>query len=85
MRSGLALLAAGALFLSPMLAASLLGQGGAQPPASQQGGGQPGAGANAPAAPQGGGGGRGGGGGGRGRAAVLRPLRRHGDPTAAST
>jgi len=71
MRSSLALLAAGAIFLSPMLAASLLGQGGAQPPASQQGGGQQGVvgGVTPPAAPQGGGGGRGG----RGRAAGPPP------------
>jgi len=41
MRNGFALLIAGALFLSPVLGESLLGQqqGGAQPPASQQGGG----------------------------------------------
>jgi hypothetical protein len=62
MRYGFALLVAGALVLSPMLASSLLGQ---QPPAGRQGGGatppvpQPGAG-------QQGGGGRAGGGRGRG-------------------
>ena len=66
MRNGFALLVAGALFLSPMLAESLRGQqGGGQ--------GQPQTGATAPAAPQGrpGGGGGGGRAGGRGgRAAV---------------
>jgi hypothetical protein len=68
MRNGFALLVAGALFLSPMLAESLLGQqqGGAQPPASQQGGRQGQPGATAPAAPQGDGARQGGGGGGRG-------------------
>ena len=78
MRNGFALLVAGALFLSPMLVESVLGQAGQAPqqPAAQgptRGGGQ-----GAQDGRQGGGGaGRGGGRGGRGAAAPAPPAPRN--------
>jgi hypothetical protein len=74
MRNGFALLAAGALFVSPLLVKSLAGQAqGNQQPAAQQTA-QPSVQVGVPEGRQGGGQGRqGGGGGGRGRAAGAPP------------